>query len=120
MTIDGAQYVFTQTPSTVEEPTRQVRFLAPFDPVVWDRKRFEHFWGWSYRFEAYTPKAKRVRCYYALPILFGEQIIGWAEVGKESSGINVQLGFHEKRPTSKDFKRELELETERMKAFLGQ
>ena len=32
-----------------------VRLLAPFDPVVWDRRRFEIFWGWAYRFEAYTP-----------------------------------------------------------------
>ena len=48
-----------------------VRFLAPFDPVVWDRYRFEHLWGWAYRFEAYTPPAKekwaitRSRCYGA-------------------------------------------------------
>jgi uncharacterized protein YcaQ len=34
---------------------RRVRLLAPFDPVVWDRRRFELFWGWAYRFEAYTP-----------------------------------------------------------------
>ena len=33
----------------------EVRLLAPFDPVVWDRRRFESFWGWAYRFEAYTP-----------------------------------------------------------------
>ena len=37
----------------------RVRLLAPFDPVVWDRRRFEHFWGWAYRFEAYTPAPKR-------------------------------------------------------------
>jgi uncharacterized protein YcaQ len=24
----------------------RVRLLAPFDPVVWDRRRFELFWGW--------------------------------------------------------------------------
>ena len=32
-----------------------VRLLAPFDPVVHDRARFERLWGWTYRFEAYTP-----------------------------------------------------------------
>ena len=41
-----------------------VRLLAPFDPVVWDRNRFERLWDWAYRFEAYTPPAKRVRGYY--------------------------------------------------------
>src|SRR5688572_462982 len=38
----------------------EVRLFAPFDPVVWDRRRFEMFWDWAYRFEAYTPAAKRV------------------------------------------------------------
>jgi uncharacterized protein len=36
-------------------PSDAVRLLAPFDPVVWDRTRFELLWGWVYRFEAYTP-----------------------------------------------------------------
>ena len=43
-------------------------FPGSFDPVVWDRRRFEHLWGWPYRFEAYTPLAKRVRGYYAMPL----------------------------------------------------
>ncbi|MGC4048239.1 MAG: crosslink repair DNA glycosylase YcaQ family protein [Paludibaculum sp.] len=47
-----------------------VRLFAPFDPVVWDRLRFETFWGWAYRFEAYTPAPKRVRGYYALPLMW--------------------------------------------------
>jgi len=58
---------------TVVFPNRRhawCAFLAPFDPVVWDRLRFEHLWGWPYRFEAYyTPSAKRVRGYYAMPLL---------------------------------------------------
>jgi uncharacterized protein len=41
-----------------------VRLLGPFDPIVWDRSRFELFWGWAYRFEAYTPgeACARVLC----------------------------------------------------------
>jgi hypothetical protein len=45
----------------------RVHLLAPFDPIVWDRRRFELLWGWPYRFEAYTPAAKRTLGYYALP-----------------------------------------------------
>jgi uncharacterized protein len=33
----------------------RLRFLAPFDPVVWDRRRFQLFWGWEYKFAAYVP-----------------------------------------------------------------
>ena len=57
-----------------------VRLLAPFDPVVWDRRRFELFWGWPYRFEAYTPAPKRKLGYYALPLLWRDRVIGWANV----------------------------------------
>ena len=42
----------------VTEPADTVRLLAPFDPVVWDRRRFELLWNWPYRFEAYTPVTK--------------------------------------------------------------
>src|ERR1700730_11685585 len=45
-----------------------VRLLTPFDPVVWDRDRFELLWGWMYRFEAYTPAPKRKLGYYAMPL----------------------------------------------------
>lgn len=52
---DQVRYVWPEGRATRSEPEETVRFLAPFDPLVWDRRRFEHFWGWSYRFEAYTP-----------------------------------------------------------------
>ena len=58
------------------EPDQEVRLLAPFDPIVWDRRRFELLWSWPYRFEAYTPVAKRRWGYYALPLLWRESVIG--------------------------------------------
>ena len=62
-----------------------VRLFAPFDPVVWDRRRFEMFWGWPYRFEAYTPAPKRVRGYYALPLLWRDEVIGWGNVAVDAA-----------------------------------
>lgn len=102
-----------------KEARKQVRFLAPFDPLVWDRQRFEHLWGWRYRFEAYTPKAKRVRGYYAMPMLWIDRIIGWANVSMVNGHIDFELGFVDKRPKGKDFSSELDLEISRMKAFLN-
>jgi uncharacterized protein YcaQ len=58
-------YVSPLAAPAPEDPPARVRFLAPFDPLVWDRRRFEHLWGWPYRFEAYTPAARRTRGYYA-------------------------------------------------------
>ena len=103
--------------SDSEEPT--VRLLAPFDPVVWDRRRFEQFWGWPYRFEAYTPAPKRLRGYYALPLLWGNQVIGWGNVSSDTGGLRVDLGYvRGHAPRSTAFRRELADEVDRMRAFL--
>ncbi|MBS1957111.1 MAG: YcaQ family DNA glycosylase [Cyanobacteria bacterium SZAS-4] len=116
--VEGVQYLLPAHISSVDEPPSIVRFLAPFDPLVWDRKRFELFWNWSYRFEAYTPIAKRVRGYYALPLLWRDDIIGWANVRVVNGAMDVDLGFVSKRPRDALFKSELEKEIERMKYFL--
>jgi uncharacterized protein YcaQ len=97
-----------------------LRLLAPFDPVVWDRRRFEHFWGWAYRFEAYTPAPKRIRGYYALPLLWRGQVIGWANLAWRGGHLDAEFGHVSgKAPRDAAYRRELEAELERMRAFLA-
>ncbi len=97
----------------------RVCLLAPFDPVVWDRRRFELLWGWAYRFEAYTPAHKRQRGYYALPLLWRERIIGWGNVSMNESGLVADLGYVAGRPPrSAAYRRALDAELARMQAFL--
>jgi uncharacterized protein len=116
--IDEIGYLWPAGRGVPEPPPRRVRFLAPFDPVVWDRLRFEHLWGWPYRFEAYTPSAKRVRGYYAMPLLWVDRVIGWANAGIAGEKLSVEVGFAGKRPTDREFKQELEAEIARLKTFL--
>jgi len=101
------------------EVEERVWLLAPFDPVVWDRQRFERFWGWTYRFEAYTPAAKRLRGHYALPLLWHEQVIGWANLKVRDGALVPDLGFVHTRPRSAAFRRALDAELARVSAFLG-
>ena len=97
-----------------------VRLLTPFDPVVWDRDRFELLWGWAYRFEAYTPAPKRKLGYYALPLLWRDRVIGWANVAVKEAKLRAEMGYVEGRaPTERAFVRELEAELDRMRRFLG-
>jgi uncharacterized protein YcaQ len=104
----------------VAEPTETVRLLAPFDPVVWDRRRFELLWNWPYRFEAYTPVAKRRWGYYALPLLWRDQVIGWANVSVGGRRLTVETGYVAgKRPRDRGFGQALADERARMRAFLG-
>ena len=96
----------------------QVRLLAPFDPVVWDRRRFEQLWGWAYRFEAYTPAAKRVRGHYAMPLLWRDQVIGWANVNATSGTLTPEVGFVNAAPKCNAFAVALDDELHRMAVFL--
>jgi uncharacterized protein len=97
----------------------EVRLFAPFDPVVWDRLRFETFWGWSYRFEAYTPAAKRVRGYYALPLMWRDAVIGWGNLAIIEGTLSPSLGFTNGRaPREPAFRRALDAELDRIESFL--
>lgn len=103
-----------------QAPDDELRLLAPFDPVVWDRRRFELFWGWAYRFEAYTPASNRVRGYYALPLLWRGHVLGWANVKATKVGLQVQTGFvRGTAPREAAFRTALKREEQRMAQFLG-
>jgi uncharacterized protein len=102
------------------QPDDAVRFLAPFDPIVWDRRRFELFWGWTYRFEAYTPAAKRRLGYYALPLLWRGKVIGWGNLSVTAGQLRTDVGYVAGRPPrDRVFAAELKAEIDRIRAFLA-
>jgi uncharacterized protein YcaQ len=104
----------------LDEREEAVRLLAPFDPIVWDRRRFERLWGWQYRFEAYTPAAKRKLGYYALPLLWRDHVIGWANLSMKNGELQADVGYVAARPPrDRTFGRALEAELDRMRLFLG-
>ena len=117
--VDGLEYVFPPSQKRHDSHEQGVRFLAPFDPLVWDRRRFEHLWGWEYRFEAYTPPARRQRGYYAMPMLWNDDIIGWANATVRDGKFSVDVGFAKTHSDRNSFRYELKAECERMASFLG-
>ncbi len=121
--IDGQDWYWPadeRLPRRDSEVDETVRLLAPFDPVVWDRLRFEQFWGWSYRFEAYTPAQRRVRGYYALPLLWRDQVIGWGNLSWRDGKLDAELGYvRGRQPRDAAYRRALEAELARMQAFLA-
>jgi uncharacterized protein len=54
-------------------------FLAPLDPLVWDRDFLRRCFGFDYVWEVYVPAAKRRWGYYVLPVLFGDRFVGRIE-----------------------------------------
>jgi uncharacterized protein YcaQ len=99
--LDGVTWLWTpgEDPASGRwrvDPDRAC-LLAPFDPIAWDRRRFELLWGWPYKFEAYTPAARRTMGYYALPLLYGDRAVGWGNAALvDKARLEVHIGFADK------------------------
>jgi uncharacterized protein YcaQ len=119
LSIDGVTWLLPAGEVVEDTADSRVRFLAPFDPVVWDRRRFERFWNWEYRLEAYTPPAKRKFGYYALPMLWGDDVIGWVNAQARDGMLVVEPRYVRAATGSATFRRELAEEVERLRIFVG-
>ncbi|MCU0926293.1 MAG: winged helix DNA-binding domain-containing protein [Hydrogenophaga sp.] len=121
--VDGVRWFWPdgEDPSSRRWKTPdRVRLLAPFDPVVWDRDRFERLWGWAYRFEAYTPPAKRLRGYYAMPLLWRDQVIGWGNLAVVDGRLRADIGYASgQAPNDAGYRPALDVELANMAAFLN-
>jgi uncharacterized protein YcaQ len=69
----------------------QVSFLAPLDPLVWDRRLVKLLWDFEYVWEVYTPAAKRRWGYYVLPMLFGDRLVGRIEPRLDRRALRLDV-----------------------------
>lgn len=80
--VKGTRYVVAEERALLDDATHvapHVTFLAPLDPLVWDRKLLRALFDFDYIWEVYTPEHKRQHGYYVLPLLFGERLVGRIE-----------------------------------------
>jgi uncharacterized protein len=66
-------------------------FLAPLDPLAWDRDLLRSLYGFDYVWEVYVPEAKRRWGYYVLPILFGDRLVGRIEPRIDRAGRTLRV-----------------------------
>jgi uncharacterized protein YcaQ len=69
-----------ETPAS--EP-REPQLIAPLDPLIYDRRLTSAIWNFDYTWEVYTPPLKRIRGYYALPILADLEIVGHLDMKRD-------------------------------------
>ncbi|WP_085523632.1 winged helix-turn-helix domain-containing protein [Tuberibacillus sp. Marseille-P3662] len=63
----------SKDPVSIDGP---IRFLSPLDNLLWRRERLVDLFDFRYRWEIYTPQSKRRYGPYAMPILYGDRLIG--------------------------------------------
>jgi uncharacterized protein YcaQ len=96
--LKGARYIVAAEEPILEataDPaslTPGVSFLAPLDPLIWDRRGLlRGLFGFDYLWEVYVPEAKRRWGYYVLPILFGDRFVGRIEprLDRKTKALNI-------------------------------
>ena len=116
-------YIRTEDIPVLEEAEKdrkssRVEFLAPLDPMLWDRKLVEKIFDFKYTWEIYTPKVKRQYGYYVLPIVYGDRLAGRIEpVIKDGNLVVNGLWLEEGIRFTKTFERALNSRLRTFAAF---
>ena len=69
----------------------RMEFLAPLDPLLWDKALIAALWGFCYSWEIYTPAEKRKYGYYTLPVLRGCDFIGRVEAVADHHNATLRV-----------------------------
>ncbi|WP_328549637.1 DNA glycosylase AlkZ-like family protein [Streptomyces sp. NBC_00366] len=85
--------------------------LSPFDRLVHDRRRTTELFEYEYQLEMYKPSAKRRWGYFALPILYGERLVGKLDAAADrKAGVLRVNAVHEDVPFTEAMRAEISQE----------
>lgn len=94
--------------------------LSPFDNLIHDRARTEELFGYRYRIEIYTPVEKRVRGFWAMPVLMGDRIVGSVDPKLDrTTGALVVNRVVMERGAPRNAAREIRVAVDDLAAFVG-
>ena len=95
--VDGVKGQWRVRASLLGQPfSGRVALLSPLDRLVYDRKRMTELFEFDYQLEMYKPAAKRRWGYFALPILYGDRLVGKLDAAADQAdGVLRVHAIHE-------------------------
>ena len=101
--VEGVKGTWRVDPSQLGQPfAGRAALLSPFDRLLHDRKRTIELFEFDYQLEMYKPVAKRRWGYYALPILYGDRLVGKLDaMADRTAGVLKVHAIHQDVPFTK-------------------
>jgi len=101
--VDGVRGAWRVDPAALGQPfSGRAALLSPFDRLIHDRKRTTELFGFDYQLEMYKPAAKRRWGYFALPILYGDRLVGKLDATADRKAGMLRVGaIHQDVPFDK-------------------
>ena len=94
--------------------------LSPFDRLIHDRKRTGDLFEFDYQLEMYKPAAKRRWGYFALPILYGDRLVGKLDATADrKAGVLRVAAVHQDEPFDKAMAAAVDDEIKDLARWLG-
>jgi len=101
--VEGVKGAWRVDPSLLDQPFRgRAALLSPLDRLVYDRKRAMEIFDFTYQVEMFKPAAKRRWGYFALPILYGDRLVGKLDASTDRpAGVLRVNAIHQDVPFTK-------------------
>jgi uncharacterized protein len=122
--VEGVKGTWRVDPSQLAQLGRpfegRAALLSPFDRLVHDRRRTVELFGFDYQLEMYKPAAKRRWGYFALPILYGDRLVGKLDAGADrDAGVLAVDAVHQDVPFDRPMTAAVDAEIEDLARWLG-
>jgi uncharacterized protein len=101
--VEGVRGEWRVDPSQLgQQFSGRAALLSPFDRLIHDRKRTTDLFEFDYQLEMYKPAAKRRWGYFALPVLYGDRLVGKLDAAADrKSGVLRVTAVHQDVPFTK-------------------
>ncbi|MGR3869536.1 DNA glycosylase AlkZ-like family protein [Streptomyces graminifolii] len=119
--VEGVKGEWRVDPAFLNRPfSGRAALLSPFDRLIHDRKRTTELFGYDYQLEMYKPAEKRRWGYFALPILYGDRLVGKLDATADrKAGVLLVNAVHQDVEFSRSIADAVDAEIEDLAVWLG-